>query len=219
MVLNLLRIIQFIKKLTTSNSVYKKFLAPFQQNNKVNYNLDAADKSTSPKSSPNASATTSEIPNTKREGGVGINFGIQEIGIQTDFFKFGEQRNISVNGKSELRGLNEIGKALVVLHEGAHADYERQAGGDQSNDAEHDILAAGGANSYRSDIQKGLQEYNDANNLGLSKNNIEDLSYYSLQGTDSFNEHFKLDSKAGDYADKQKAVIDRLDLLIYTEKK
>ncbi len=71
----------------------------------------------------------------------------------------------------------------------------------------------GALNAFRND-----NKFSDQNNLGLTDKQAEDLSYYGLQGTKEFNEHFGLDPTSKDYASKYKEVLGGLDKLIYTEK-
>jgi RHS repeat-associated protein len=199
-------------KLKTSNTVYKQYVVAQYDNNKAfHYVLDIKPRSTAP-GHQNATAATYEVDGTRKES---ARTGITALTSQTDFFKFGDSKQVTIEGKSEVREINDIGRGLAVLHEGIHAYIQAQAG---AENAGHGVMAEGGASSYRADIQKGLKEFSDQNNLGLTDKQAEDLSYYGLQGTKEFNEHFGLDPTSKDYASKYKEVLGGLDKLIYTEK-
>jgi RHS repeat-associated protein len=200
------------EKLKTSNSVYKQYVVAKYDNNKdFHYILDVKQRSTAP-GHQNATAATYEVEGTRKEN---TRTGITALTSQTDFFKFADSKQVNVDGKSEVREINDIGRGLAILHEGIHAYIQAQAG---AENAGHTVMAEGGVDSYRADIQKGLKEYNTENNLGLTDKQIEDLSYYGLQGTKEFNEHFGLDPTSKTYASEYKAVLGGLDKIIYTEK-
>jgi RHS repeat-associated protein len=199
------------EKMKTSNSVYKKYVVErYDKDPKFHYVLDIKQRGEGEHRS--AQGGTYEVTGTRKESRLE---GITALTSQTDFYKFGETRSVNVDGKTETRGLNEAGRALVVLHEGLHAGIQKEGGIEYAG---HKQMIAGDPNSYRSDIEQGLKEYNEQNNLGLSKEQVNNLSYYGLQGTNEFDTHFGLNKNDADYAEKQKAVIDGLDKLIYTEK-
>jgi hypothetical protein len=118
------------------------------------------------------------------------------------------------------------GKALVLLHEGAHAFLQSIMGDDLHTDmsnpiarGEHNAMAGGG---YQTDILKGLTELRDAGGLSMTDANLTNLSFYGLQGTDSFDKQFGItvtDRKSQEYADDVKNVYNTvLNPLICTEK-
>ena len=175
------------EKLKTSNSVYKKRVVDVYDNNKsFNYSLDI--KKRGPQGHETSWGTTEQVVNSKkfssREGIVGIS-------TETSVYTFADTRMVDVDGKSEIKGMNEIGRALNLLHEGMHA-YLTAIGGEE-NATERNVA------SWRSEIAEGLQEYNKKNGLGLSESQVEDLTYLGVKGTKEFNEHFKLDNTASDY--------------------
>jgi RHS repeat-associated protein len=210
------------QKLSTSNSVYKSYLAPFVDNKQMNYNLDAGSVK---KAGDKALATTQpkDWNNDIKKDGFGM---VTAINTTTTTWQVNEKADITTNGVTETKGINDAGRALVLLHEGAHAFLQSIAGDafhtDMTNPiagGEHDMMASGG---YQKDILKGLTELRDAGGITMSDANLTNLSFYGLQGTDGFDKQFGItvtDRKSQEYADAVKKVYaDTLNPLIYTEK-
>lgn len=200
------------EKLKTSNSVYKEYVVDrFDNNADFHYTLDIKQRNQDPVHK-NAAASTFEYEDKRVRP-----FGspILHSESESNFFKFGESIPVLNGEKMEIMGMNTMGRVLNLLHEGMHAFLISKAGTEGAG--ENDIAA--GEISYRQDIEKGLKEYNMQNNLGFSDNQLEDLSYLGLQGSNEFNSHFKLDRKANDYGERQAAIVRNLEKLIYTEKK
>jgi RHS repeat-associated protein len=209
------------QKLSTSNSVYKSYLAPFVDNKQMNYNLDAGSVR---RAGDKALATTQPKDwnnDVKKRSGM-----VAAINTTTTTWQVNEKADITTNGVTESRGINDAGRALVLLHEGAHAYLQSIAGDgfhtDMTNPiagGEHDMMASGG---YQKEILKGLTELRDAGGISMSDENLTSLSFYGLQGTDGFDKQFGIkvtDRKSLEYADAVKNVYDAiLNPLIYTEK-
>ncbi|MBN9299841.1 MAG: hypothetical protein J0I41_22755, partial [Filimonas sp.] len=211
------------QKLSTSNSVYKSYLAPFANNKQMNYNLDAGNVK---RAGDNALATTQpkDWNNDIKKNGLGM---VTAINTTTTTWQLNEKADITTNGITETRGINDAGRALVLLHEGGHA-FLQSIGGDGFHTdmtnpiagGEHSMMASGG---YQEDILKGLTELRDAGGISMNDKDLTNLSFYGLQGTDSFDKQFGIkvtDRKSQEYSDAVKNVYNTvLNPLIYTEQK
>ncbi len=212
------------QKLSTSNSVYKSYLAPFVDNKQMNYNLNAG---TIKAEGDKALATTQpkDWNNDIKKDRFGI---VTAINTTTTTWQVNERAEIAINGVTESKGINNAGKALVLLHEGVHAYLQSVTGdGLHTNTAnsiaggEHETMASGGDKSYQADILKGLTDLRDTGGISMSDANLVNLSFYGLQGTDAFDKQFGIkvtnrDSK--EYIDAVRKVYDdTLNRLIYTE--
>ncbi|MEK7226825.1 MAG: hypothetical protein AAB221_14230 [Bacteroidota bacterium] len=78
--------------------------------------------------------------------------------------------------------MNDIGRALVVIHEGVHANESTKGtvGDAYDNEKQH----SGIVSSERATIVAALTEYNDATGKRLDAGQIELLSYGALLNTD-----------------------------------
>lgn len=126
----------------------------------------------------------------------GLNFDAQGnpvSGEQTTFFiPMNETRE--VNG--EKKQLNDVGRALVILHEAIHADISATENIEIGlNFNHHDNYTSAMYNG----IVDGLKEFNKANEFGLSDEQIGLVAWYGLQGSPLFNQTFGLDPNSKDY--------------------
>jgi hypothetical protein len=209
------------QKLATSNSVYKSMVSPYANSKSFNYNLDAASRR-----SPTDRALATTQP---KDWNLDIRYKgdgqVSAINTSTTIWQLNEKAEINSNGTSEIKGLNDFGRALVLLHESAHA-YLQSIGGSNFHTDDSNPIAGGEhaviAGSYQQDMLKGLTEFRDAGGISISDANLTNLSFYGLQGTNEFDKQFGIkvtDRGSQEYADAVKNVYSNiLNPLIYTEK-
>lgn len=90
--------------------------------------------------------------------------------------------------------LSEIVKVQVLLHEMVHSDNDLKK-----------IKTPNHTGFDRESVLKGLIEYNNTNNLGYSKEDLEIISWIGLEKSDEFKEYIKQKSEnSGRTLDEEK---------------
>ncbi len=132
-------------------------------------------------------------------------------GEQTTFFIPRNEPQFSNQSKI----LNDVGRALVILHEGIHADinaHESASTGLYAN--HHEDYTEG---MYKGIVQ-GLLEFNSANKLGLSNEQINIIAWNGLQGTEAFNAEFDINPNDSETAQKKLDDINnKINKIIYND--
>jgi RHS repeat-associated protein len=155
-------------------STMSKILSPFEGKSSPNYTLSSKNLE---------DVSIWGVTNSERRGSKN-----QKSDFNTQHSQ-GNEKSYPAAGYKYTYSATDIGIATVLIHEGIHALINvKRANGDNdvnanpSDPEDHEILAT----KYRTDIVGVLTEFNERENLGYSKEDIEVLSWMGLQDTDAF---------------------------------
>ena len=147
---------------------------------------------------------------TRNIGGLEFDEKDNPIGgeLTTFFIPLNETRTFGDVSKQ----LNDVGRALVVLHEAIHADIDAREMRSLGLNANHhdgytEVMYYG--------VVDALKQFNSANKFRLTDEQIGLIAWNGLQGSPLFNETFGLDPNSADYQTKLNGINDQFDSVIY----
>lgn len=162
-------------KLLRANSVYKKYVAPFEKNQDINYSLDYGALILSYQTW--SAATSSDY--TKSTG----TFTSAKTTINSD---------IKTPDGGSVPPPTTMSMVSTLIHEAMHAYLIHTGIVAQDDDAQHEYIAT----NLRKDIIAGLKEYAKGNNItNLTEQDYNDMSWYGLDKTEAFQKAFKTEQQ------------------------
>ncbi|MFN8323682.1 MAG: hypothetical protein U0T74_13555 [Chitinophagales bacterium] len=196
-----------------ANSVYKQLVSRFEApatktsfNYRINFQEVPVDINTNKYATSRYGQTSHNPTLDETRNGRGDLTGLD---VGTAMFQYPMSKD---DGEGGCQNLNEIGKAAAFLHEVVHASLSSF-----DIDEGHKSFVENGG---REDIQNGLLEYAKGNNISLTNEQAELVSWYGLQGTPQYAEKFGFEGKT----DKERAAIvsdnnKKIDAIIFTKEK